>query len=234
VQYDAGPTSRPGHIRTFHLRRGRMGQTRRDLLDRQAGRLVRTVPDGPGPALDPVALFGRQAPLVLEIGSGLGEATATLAAADPDRDFLAVEVHTPGIAHLLGLVQDAGIGNVRAVHGDALELLRHRIAPASLAAIHVWFPDPWPKARHHKRRIIQPAHTGLLASRLAPGGTLHCATDWPAYAAAMLDALDAEPLLVNTVQGFAPRPGSRPETRFERRALAADRPVADLIFRRLA
>jgi tRNA (guanine-N7-)-methyltransferase len=225
----AGPL---GHIRTFHPRRGRMGPAQHAVLDRLAGELVHTIPDGPGPLLDTDALFGRRAPVVLEIGSGLGEATVAQAAADPERDYLAVEVHTPGIANLLNLVEEAGLSNVRAARADALELLRHRVTEEALAAIHAYFPDPWPKSRHHKRRLIQPAHTHLLASRIQPGGLLHAATDWPEYAAVMLDALNAEPLLVNTADGYAPRPAWRPQTRFERRGIAAGRPIADLIFQR--
>jgi tRNA (guanine-N7-)-methyltransferase len=210
-----------------------MGVTQYELLDRLGGTLVDTVTDGPGPALDLPRLFGRSAPVVLEIGSGMGESTVAQATADPDRDWLAVEVHTPGIASLLRAVESTGLRNVRVIRGDALELLRHRLAPASLSAIHVYFPDPWPKARHHKRRIIQPAHTALLAGRLVPGGILHCATDWPEYAEAMLAALSAEPLLANTVDGYPPRPADRPVTRFERRGITAGRPIADLVFRRL-
>jgi len=219
-------------VRTFHPRRGRMGARQRDAIERLWDRYARTVPDGAGPALDLPELFGRVAPVVLEIGSGAGEATVAQATAAPERDWLAVEVHTPGIAQLLAALEATGLGNVRVVRADALELLRHRLAPDSLAAIHVYFPDPWPKARHHKRRIIQPAHAALLASRLRPGGLLHCATDWPEYAAAMLDALGAEELLENTVDGYAPRPAYRPVTRFEQRALHAGRPIADLVFRR--
>jgi tRNA (guanine-N7-)-methyltransferase len=129
-------------------------------------------------------------------------------------------------------VDATGLANVRAVRADALELLRHRLAPASLAEIHVFFPDPWPKTRHHKRRIIAPAHTALLAGALRPGGLLCCATDWPDYAVAMLEALSAEPLLENTADGYATRPADRPETKFERRGVAAGRPIADLVFRR--
>ncbi len=222
------------HVRTFHPRRGRMGPRQHATLERLGDRLSVTVPDGPGAALDPTELFGRSAPLVLEIGSGMGEATLAQAAADPERSYLAVEIHTPGIASLLSQVEADGLDNVRVVRGDALELLRYRLAPASLAEIHVYFPDPWPKARHHKRRIIQPAHTALLAGALVPGGLLHCATDWPEYAAAMLAALTAEPLLVNTADGLAPRPVGRPLTRFEQRGLAAGRPIADLVFQRRA
>nr|WP_222622282.1 tRNA (guanosine(46)-N7)-methyltransferase TrmB [Micromonospora endolithica] len=187
------------------------------------------VPDDPATGVDPVGLFGRRAPLVLEIGSGMGDTTVTMAAADPDRDYLAVEVHTPGIANLLDLVERHGLGNVRVAEGDALDLVRG-LPEDSLDAVHVFFPDPWPKSRHHKRRIIQPTHVALLRSRLRPGGTLHCATDWAEYAEAMRVTLDGDPGLVNAHDGFAPRPAHRPVTKFERRALVAGRPIADLVY----
>nr|WP_218104972.1 tRNA (guanosine(46)-N7)-methyltransferase TrmB [Micromonospora mirobrigensis] len=182
--------------------------------------------------LDPATLFGRRAPLVLEIGSGMGDATAVMAAADPGRDYLAVEVHTPGIANLLDLVQRQGLHNVRVAEGDALDLVR-ALPEGSLDAVHVFFPDPWPKSKHHKRRIIQPEHVALLRSRLVPGGTLHCATDWAPYAESMRETLTADPELVDVHGGYAPRPAHRPVTKFERRALAAGRPVFDLVHRRV-
>ncbi|GII20418.1 tRNA (guanosine(46)-N7)-methyltransferase TrmB [Planosporangium mesophilum] len=185
-----------------------------------------------GEPLDLAVLFGRRAPLVLEIGSGMGDATADMAAADPDRDYLAVDVHTPGVANLLALVEERGLANVRVAFGDALDLLGHQLAPDSLAAIHVFFPDPWPKARHHKRRLIQPRHVELLRSRLVPGGTLHCATDSADYAEAMLETLTADPGLTNAHRGYAPRPSYRPLTKFEERGVRAGRDVFDLIFTR--
>ncbi|KWV30750.1 tRNA (guanosine(46)-N7)-methyltransferase TrmB [Micromonospora rifamycinica] len=184
--------------------------------------------DGP---VDPTRFFDRRAPVVLEIGSGMGDATAAMAAADPGRDYLAVEVHTPGIANLLDLVQRHGLRNVRVAEGDALDLVR-AMPEGCLDAVHVFFPDPWPKLRHHKRRIIQPEHVALLRSRLAVGGTLHCATDWAEYAASMRSTLTADPGLDDVHGGYAPRPAHRPVTKFERRALTAGRPVFDLIHRR--
>ncbi|SCG17367.1 tRNA (guanine-N(7)-)-methyltransferase [Micromonospora echinofusca] len=218
-------------IRTFHPRRGRMSSRQTEALDRLWPVYGLHVPERPGTPVDLAALFGRRAPLVLEIGSGMGDTTAEMAAADPDRDYLAVEVHTPGIANLLDLVERHGLRNVRVAQGDALDLVAG-LPEASLDAVHVFFPDPWPKSRHHKRRIIQPAHVALLRSRLAPGGTLHCATDWAEYAEAMRATLDADPGLVDAHDGFAPRPAHRPVTKFERRALRADRPIFDLIHRR--
>ena len=216
--------------RTYNARRGRMRHGRLDSLARLFP--VYGVPPVDG-ALDPVALFGRRAPLVLEIGSGMGEASVDMAGADPDRNYIAVEVHTAGVANLLSLIEAAGVSNIRVAHGDALALVRDRCESASLQAIHVFFPDPWPKARHHKRRLIQASHVRLLADRLETGGVLHCATDALPYAEQMLEVLTAEPLLRNVHDGFAPRPTHRPDTRYEQRGLAAGRPSYDLIFRRI-
>ncbi|SCG76361.1 tRNA (guanosine(46)-N7)-methyltransferase TrmB [Micromonospora inositola] len=228
----AAPPAHAARIRTFHPRRGRMSGRQLDALDRLWPAYGLDIADLDGP-FDPTALFGRQAPLVLEIGSGMGDATAAMAAADPDRHYLAVEVHTPGIANLLDLADRHAPGNVRVARGDALDLVR-ALPEGSLDAVHVFFPDPWPKARHHKRRLIQPGHVALLRSRLAPGGTLHCATDWADYAESMRETLTADPELVDTHGGFAPRPAHRPVTKFERRAVTAGRPVFDLIHRRVA
>ena len=230
---DQNPTAPPVHaarIRTFHPRRGRMSDRQREALQRLWPAYGLEIADQDGP-FDPPALFGRQAPLVLEIGSGMGDATAAMAAADPDRDYLAVEVHTPGIANLLDLAERHGLGNLRVARGDALDLVR-AMPEGSLDAVHVFFPDPWPKARHHKRRLIQPSHVALLRSRLVPGGTLHCATAWAEYAESMRETLTADPELVDTHGGFAPRPAHRPVTKFERRALTAGRDIFDLVHRR--
>ncbi|MGC4789897.1 tRNA (guanosine(46)-N7)-methyltransferase TrmB [Micromonospora sp. DT178] len=208
-----------------------MSSRQTDALDRLWPVYGLHVPERPGTPVDLAGLFGRRAPLVLEIGSGMGDTTAEMAAADPGRDYLAVEVHTPGIANLLDLVDRHGLRNVRVAQGDALDLVAG-LPEASLDAVHVFFPDPWPKSRHHKRRIIQPAHVALLRSRLTPGGILHCATDWAEYAEAMRQTLDADPGLVDAHDGFAPRPAHRPVTKFERRALRAGRPIFDLIHRR--
>lgn len=219
------------HIRTFHPRRGRMGTVRADVLSRlwpQYGYEI----DSDGPGFDAAALFGRQAPLVLEIGCGMGEAAAAMAAADPERDYLGVDVHTPGLASLLALAERNALSNVRAARGDAIELLRDLMKPGSLDAVHVFFPDPWPKAKHHKRRIIRPDAVALIRERLRPGGLLHCATDWAPYAQQMLETLTADPGLSNQYYDYAPRPVGRPVTKFERRALAAGREVFDLVFTR--
>ncbi|MGV8977105.1 MAG: tRNA (guanosine(46)-N7)-methyltransferase TrmB [Cellulomonas sp.] len=235
------PASANEPLRTFHPRRAALGARRQDALMRLFPRLGFSVHDeaqGRMPlrddgSLDTDTLFGRTAPVVLEIGSGMGEATALMAAADPDRDYLAVEAHLPGIARLLTLVEKAGTTNVRVAHGDALDLVRKRIRESSLDAVHIFFPDPWHKTKHHKRRIIQPELVALLRSRLVVGGTLHCATDWEPYAAEMLQVLAADPGLVNPSAGFAPRPQSRPETKFERRGLDLGHTVRDLIVHRV-
>ena len=226
-------------LRTFHPRRSPLSTARRHAIEtmwprlgfsvHDPDRLPPTFPDG---LLDTSTLFGRTAPVVLEIGFGMGEAVLAMAAADPARDYLAVEAHVPGVANLLVLLGAGGPRNVRVAHGDALELLRSRIAPDSLDAVHAFFPDPWPKARHHKRRLIGPENVAVIRSRIRPGGILHCATDWPEYARTMLTVLTADPGLVDLHNGFAPRPAHRPRTRFEERGLAAGRPASDLIVSR--
>ena len=178
---------------------------------------------------DPAAWFGRAAPLILEIGSGMGESTAALAAAEPDVDHLAVEVFEPGIAALLMRAAEAGLTNLVVLRGDAVALLTEKVPEASLAGIRIFFPDPWPKRRHHKRRLVQPAFLALAASRLRPGGTLHMATDWADYADQMRAVADAEPLLVG---GETPRPPWRPVTKFEARARAEGRDVHDFVYGR--
>ena len=216
-------------IPTFKSHRGRLRARRREALRTL---LPRYEVPASGDQLDPVAVFGRRAPLVLEIGSGMGEWTAEMAAAAPDRDYLAAEVHPPGVANLLLLIEQRGLRNVRVVPGDALVLLRERLAPDTLAAIEVFFPDPWPKKRHHKRRLFQPAHVALLRSRLAPGGTLRAVTDVTDYAQVIREVLTADPGLVNVYPGWAPGPGQTPRTRYEQRALREGRPVYELLFRR--
>ena len=177
--------------------------------------------------------FGRPAPKVLEIGFGMGEGTAALASANPHIDYLGIEVHTPGVGNLLKLAEAGELTNLRIITHDAVEVLQTMLQPSSLAGAHIFFPDPWPKARHHKRRLIQPPFVALLASRLAVGGYVHLATDWIGYADQMLGVLTAEPLLSNTCDGFAPRPPARPLTKFEERGLKLGHEVRDLVFRRL-
>jgi tRNA (guanine-N7-)-methyltransferase len=218
----------PQHIRSFHPRRGRVGPRRSDAFERLWPILGVPVSQQP---LDVAATFGRRAPLVVEIGSGMGEATVAMAAADPGRDYLAVEVHHAGIANLLGLIETTGLSNVRVARGDAITLLTAMLAPGSVDAVHIFFPDPWPKARHHKRRLIRTDNVVVLREALRPGGRLHCATDWPEYAEVMLEVLTADPGLINTTSGYAQRPALRPVTKFEQRGIDAGRPIADLIFR---
>jgi len=182
--------------------------------------------------LDFPAAFGRSAPVVLEIGFGMGEATAHIAALKPDTDFLCCEVHEPGVGALLKRIGERELSNIRIVAHDAVEVLQEMVPPASLAGAHIFFPDPWHKLRHNKRRLIQPPFIGLLASRIAPGGYLHCATDWEPYARQMLEVLGAEPLLRNTAEGFAPKPEYRPLTKFENRGLKLGHGVWDVVFAR--
>lgn len=224
---DAPPAHRP--IRSFVRRGGRLGPGQQRALAALAPRFV--LPCAP---VDWDACFGRPAPRVLEIGFGMGGATAEVAAAQPGTDFIGVEVHEAGVGALLQRIGSQALTNLRIVMHDAVEVLDTMIAPASLAGVHVWFPDPWPKLRHHKRRLIQPPFVERLAERLAPGGYLHCATDWQPYAEQMLAVLGAEPRLVNTGNGYAPRPAWRPTTKFEQRGLALGHGVWDLVFRRRA
>jgi tRNA (guanine-N7-)-methyltransferase len=175
--------------------------------------------------------FGRVAPTVLEIGFGMGGATAAIAAARPDTNFIGVEVHEPGVGALLKLIDEASLENLRIVQHDAVEVLRHMVAAKSLAGVHIYFPDPWHKKRHHKRRLIQPGFVSQLVSYLVPGGYLHCATDWEPYAQQMLEVLSAEPQLQNTSEGYAPRPDWRPLTKFEHRGMKLGHGVWDLMFK---
>ena len=220
-------------IRSFVVRAGRIGPGQVRALAALAPRFVLPfVAAGP---VDFAVAFARAAPLVVEIGFGMGSTTATMAAAAPELNFLGIEVHPPGVGALLQRIDEARLANVRIVQNDAVEVLESMIAPASLAAVHVFFPDPWHKKRHHKRRLIQPEFVRLLASRLAPHATLHCATDSEPYATQMLDVLLADPSLVNAVgTGFAPRPASRPLTKFEQRGLDRGHGVWDLLFTKRA
>ena len=217
------------HIRSFSGRRGHVTAGQRSACERL---LPRYGIDYRPARLDLAETFGRAAPVILEIGFGMGETTAAIAARHPELDFLGVEVYPAGVGSLLRRVEEAGLTNVRVIRHDAVEVVRDMIAPDTLAGVHVFFPDPWPKKRHHKRRLIQPAFASLLASRLRPGGLLHCATDWEPYALHMLEVLSAEPLLANTCEGFAPRPETRPETKFERRGVRLGHEVRDLLFAR--
>lgn len=213
-------------LHTFRLRRGRVTGSQADAIDRL---WPRWGVDVDGRPLDLAALFGPGVPVVLDVGSGMGEATAAAAAADPGTGVLAVDVHTPGHGNLLKLVEARGLSRVRVADGDVRVLLGQMLAPASLAEVRVWFPDPWPKARHAKRRLVDEAFLALVADRLRPGGLLHVATDWQPYAERVAAALAGSPglELVSTE-----RPASRPVTRFEQQGREAGRPAYDLVARR--
>lgn len=178
--------------------------------------------------LDPREIFGRSAPLILEIGSGMGASTVTLAATEPDLDVLAVDVHTPGVGQLLHLADQAQVTNVRAVLGDAVEVVDRMLPDCSLNGVRVFFPDPWPKMRHRNRRLIQPDFVALVVPRLKPGGYIHCATDAPDYAEQMLSVFGAHLELDNPYVGPAPRPANRPITKFEGRAHARGHQITDV------
>jgi tRNA (guanine-N7-)-methyltransferase len=216
-------------IRSYVLRQGRFsrGQQRayQELLPR-FGIAYRPAP------LDFREAFGRVAPVVAEIGFGMGETTARIAAENPGIDYLAMEVHAPGVGSLLRQLEAQGSTNVRVISHDAVEVMRDMVPAASLAGIHVFFPDPWPKKRHHKRRLVQPDFAALVAERLQPGGYLHVATDWQEYAEHVLAVLSATPALANSADSYAPRPATRPETKFERRGLKLGHGVWDLVFTR--
>ncbi|HZE02991.1 MAG TPA: tRNA (guanosine(46)-N7)-methyltransferase TrmB [Pseudonocardiaceae bacterium] len=209
-----------------------IGQQR--AWDRNWDRWGADVADLPAGPLDAAGWFGRAAPIVLEIGSGMGESTAALALEAPDVDHLAVEIYQPGLAQLLLRIEQAEISNLRLLRGDAYTVLHEHVAAGSLHGVRIYFPDPWPKRRHHKRRLVQPELVALVTSRLAIGATLHLATDWEPYAQEMLAACVAEPGLRNTApDGFATRPAWRPVTKFEQRARHEGRVVRDLLFARL-
>ena len=208
----------------------------RRLWPELGGEVADLLPGPDRPAEDLRAAFGRDAPLILEIGSGMGETTALLAEAEPEIDHIAVEVYEPGLAQLLMRVEQAGLTNQRLLRGDAVELLDRVIAPGTLDGLRIFFPDPWPKRRHHKRRLIQPDFVRLAASRLAPGARLHLATDWPQYAEQMRRVVTAEPGLRPDddfppgPDGWQARPAWRPVTKFEDRAHLEGRPVRDLLY----
>jgi tRNA (guanine-N7-)-methyltransferase len=207
-----------------------VGQTRAwERLWPTLGREVRELADGP---VDLDEWFGRSAPVTLEIGPGMGETTAQLAEAEPEVNYLAIDVYPPGLAQLMMRAEDAGLSNLRLMRGDAVVLIEDHLPDASLSAVRIYYPDPWPKKKHHKRRLVQPSLVSVIASRLVPGGTLHMATDWEHYAEHMLEVCTAEPLLKNRHTGWAPRPSWRPLTKFESRAEEEGRVSRDLIFER--
>ena len=216
-------------IRSFVLRQGRISNAQQRALDSLLP--LYGVAEGDSP-LDLNKLFARSAPKILEIGFGMGETTAAIAAAHPQHDYLGIEVHSPGVGSLLKQIDALGLTNVRVIQRDVMEVLTTRIAAESLDGIHVFFPDPWPKKRHHKRRLLQATFVALLAARLKPSGYLHAATDWHEYAEQIISVLTAEPLLANSAAEYAPRPDYRPITKFEQRGLRLGHGVWDIIFRR--
>ena len=218
-------------VRSYVLRQGRMTEAQRRALATLWPRYGVELGEGP---LDPPALFGRSAPTVLEIGFGNGDALIAAAREHPDWNFLGVEVHRPGVGSLLLKLEAQQLGNVRVLAADVNEVLA-RLAPGALHAVHLFFPDPWPKKRHHKRRLVQPGFAARLAHALRSGGYLHAATDWEDYALQMREVFERTPGLVNAAGpgGYAARPDSRPPTRFECRGRAEGRPVRDLLFRKV-
>lgn len=216
-------------IRSYVLRQGRVSNAQARAHETL---LPRYGIEYTGKPIDLGAVFGRSAKTVLEIGCGMGETTAAIAAAHPETDFLGIEVHTPGVGSLLKLIDEGGLTNLRVIQHDAVEVLREMIAPASLDGAHIFFPDPWPKKRHHKRRLVQTDFVALLASRLKAGGYVHLATDWEEYAGQMLAVLSSEPELENTAEGYAPCPAYRPQTKFETRGLKLGHGVWDIVFRK--
>ena len=221
-------------IRSFVTRAGRVSVAQGRALEELGPRFL--VPYDKAP-LDLAVTFGRQAPTILEIGFGMGETSAKISAIMPEKNFIGVEVHTPGVGSYLKLIGEGNLDNVRIIQHDAVEVLTNMIAPDSLAGVHVFFPDPWHKARHNKRRLIQSPLVQLISTRLAPGGYLHCATDWEEYAIQMLEVLSAEPTLKNTAtdpSGYVPRPDYRDTTKFENRGLRLGHGVWDLVFEKRA
>jgi tRNA (guanine-N7-)-methyltransferase len=222
-----------GHhgIRSYVRRQGKMTVAQRRALETLSTRWICPFD---GVALNFKSIFSQTRPVVLEIGFGMGETTAQIAIARPDTNFLGIEVYDAGVGSLMRRAEKLGLKNLKIVRHDAVAVVRDGIASHSLSGVHVFFPDPWPKKRHHKRRLLQPAFVALLADRLESGAYLHVATDWPDYAAQILQVLSQEPLLSNTDPsgGFCCRPGTRPLTKFEQRGIRLGNPVADLIFQR--
>lgn len=223
---ETSPVGRP--IRSFVLRQGRMSVAQQRAHDNL--KAVYGIPYAVQ-TLDLAAAFGRDAPKILEIGFGMGDATAIIASAHPENDYLGIEVHGPGVGSLLNQIQERALTNLRIIQHDAVEVLRDMIPDASLAGVHIFFPDPWHKKRHHKRRLIKPDLIALITRKLSPNGYLHCATDWEDYAIQILDVLSGEPSLTNTTDGYASRPAYRPLTKFEQRGIRLGHGVWDIVFK---
>lgn len=225
---DTRPKIDPSRIKSFIRRQGRATAGQRLALENHEHAFC--LP--PAAPFDAEQVFGRKAPLIVEIGFGNGACLARMAEARPDLNYLGIEVHRPGVGHLLMLLGQRGIGNVRIFNHDAIEMVERHIADHSIAGLHLFFPDPWHKRRHHKRRIVRPGFVELLNAKLMPGGYFHAATDWKDYAHDMLKTLSAHPGLHNTspTGDFCPRPDYRPLTKFEHRGLRLGHGVWDLIF----
>jgi len=222
-------TQSHGHIKSYVRRAGRMSSAQENYYAEMMPKIGVVYQ---AQTIDLTAVYGRNAPKILEIGTGMGETTAKIADANRDNDYLGVEVHVPGVGALCKQIAERDLGNLRICQHDAVEVVRDMLPEASLDGVHVFFPDPWHKARHNKRRLIQSPFVALLASRLKPGGYFHCATDWEEYAHQMLEVLSVEPTLVNSSEGFAPRPEYRPLTKFENRGLRLGHGVWDVIFKK--
>jgi tRNA (guanine-N7-)-methyltransferase len=225
--------SHPRNIRSFVRRTGRTTVGQAKAFADVGPRFLLAYSGQP---LDFDAVYERNAPTILEIGFGMGEATAHIAAVMPEKNFLCCEVHTPGVGALLKRIDEQNLGNIRILQHDAVEVIDHMLPLGSLDGAHIFFPDPWHKTKHNKRRLIQAPLIAKLAARLKPGGYLHCATDWQPYAEQILEVLSAEPLLKNTADaasdGYAPKPDYRPLTKFENRGIKLGHGVWDLVFTR--
>ncbi|MDE0456285.1 MAG: tRNA (guanosine(46)-N7)-methyltransferase TrmB [Chromatiales bacterium] len=230
VDMGTGDDARRRSIRSFVIRAGRMTAAQRRAVDELGERYLVQFN---GDFLDLDRLFGRPAPRTVEVGFGAGDALTALADSEPARDFLGIEVYPPGVGRLLARCHEAGLGNVRVAMADALDVLERWLAPSSVEEVLVWFPDPWPKKRHHKRRLVQSRFVSLVHRVLQPGGWLHLATDWEPYADHMLKVLEAHPGFSNCAapDRFMPRPERRRETRFERRGRGRGHRVFDLVWR---
>jgi tRNA (guanine-N7-)-methyltransferase len=217
------------HIRSYVLRQGRISTAQQRAIDTLLPRFG--IPYT-GQPLDLAQAFGRTAPTILEIGFGMGDSTVSIAQAHPENNYLALEVHTPGVGNILKLIQSHELTNIRIMQHDAVEVLRNMIGQEVLDGVHIFFPDPWHKTRHHKRRLIQPQFIAQLVHKIKPGGYIHVATDWQDYAEQIMQVMSAEQLLRNTAQDYAPRPEYRPLTKFEQRGILLGHAVWDLLFRR--
>ncbi len=228
VEFEENSNPQHRRIRSFVLRQGRLTKGQERALETGWPKYgVEYASQG----IDLDEIFGRKdSKKILEIGFGMGDATAKIAQVLPDCDFLAVEVHTPGVGSLLKLIEELALTNIRIVQHDAVEVLQHMLPDASLDGVHIFFPDPWHKKRHHKRRLIQAEFVKLLCQKLKPGAYIHVATDWQEYAEWVLEVLHAEPQLKNTAENYAEKPGYRPLTKFENRGLKLGHGVWDLVF----